>query len=224
MLSLILFDFDGTLVNTERTILACVREVCREFSLPDPPDHAVRELIGLPLEATMQAIAEGHSQAPPMTALVSAYRRRYPGIADALSGEYGGVTELLEELSESSVRLGIATSKGSKAIQDALCRFGWTDFFEHVETSQTVARPKPDPAMLLNHLALAGVEAEDALMVGDALADIEMAKRAAVPSCAVTWGMGSPAALAALAPSFIVTTVAELRARLFGMLDASACE
>ncbi|MGE0191701.1 MAG: HAD family hydrolase [Planctomycetota bacterium] len=222
MLSLVLFDFDGTLVDTERAILACVAEVCREFALPDPPDNAVRELIGLPLEATMHAVAEGHSQASPLTAMVAAYRRKYPSIADALSDAYDGVTELLEDLCAEGVRLGIATSKGSKAIQDALRRFRWTSLFQHVETSQSVVRPKPDPEMLLNHLRLAGVDARDALMVGDAPSDIEMANRAGVASCAVTWGMGSPAGLAASAPSFTVATVAELREQLFGMLDSHA--
>jgi phosphoglycolate phosphatase len=213
---LIIFDFDGTLVDSRALILECHRTVFIEFGLPVPAAQDSLALIGRSLELVLAELAGAGA---PVKDMVSAYGRVLPRLrAEAAFAErpFDGIAELLQDLSRrDETVLGIATGHTSKAVVPALETLGWRDWFSTIQAADT-APSKPHPAMLLQALAATGTAAENAVFIGDTNFDMLMAKAAGVPGIGVTWGYHTAEQLAEAGASRVVTTVAELRDCLAG--------
>ncbi|HYM13786.1 MAG TPA: HAD-IA family hydrolase, partial [Bryobacterales bacterium] len=130
-------------------------------------------------------------------ALAHAHTRIFPGIPEALAALPG--------------RKSTATTKKSATAAAVLDLFGLRRYFDYVQGSDN-GRYKPDPAILLEAIAVLKVRPEECLMVGDAPADIEAGKRAGMKTCAVAWGYGDAAELRGLAPSLWIERPEELLA------------
>jgi phosphoglycolate phosphatase len=212
---LVIFDFDGTLVDSRKLIVESNRIVFGQFGFAVPSEDESFPLVGKSLEFVLRQLAGPEA---PVEQMLEAYRRLLPLLrADEVFAEvpFGGAAELLDALAErNDVRLGIATGHLSHAITPALERFGW---HKHFCTVQTVdkAPSKPHPGMILQALGEAGVKAEDAIMVGDTAFDIEMACAAGVRGVAVSWGYHRPDRLHSAGASRIVHDMSELRECIF---------
>ncbi|WP_257170498.1 HAD-IA family hydrolase [Bradyrhizobium sp. SRS-191] len=211
---LIIFDFDGTLVDSRALILECHRTVFTEFGLPVPSAPDSLALIGRSLELVLVELAGADA---PVQDMVSAYGRRLPRLrADPLFAEapFGGVAELLHDLSRrSETQLGISTGHTSTAVVPALAALGWRDWFSTIQAAD-MAPSKPHPAMLLQAMAATGAMAGDTVFIGDTSFDMQMAKAAGVRGIGVTWGYHTTEQLEEAGASGVVKTVSELRARL----------
>ncbi|MGZ5961423.1 MAG: HAD family hydrolase [Rhizomicrobium sp.] len=217
---LVIFDFDGTLVDSRKLIIEAHRVVFDEFGLARPSEDESLSLIGISLELVLSRLAGADA---PIEKMVAAYQRWLPLLrADDAYAEapFEGASDLLTALAERhGVVLGLATGHVSHAVVPALERFGWRRHFRTVQTADK-APSKPHPGMLHQALGDANVRAQDAIMVGDTAFDMEMAQAAGVCGVAVTWGYHLASRLRETGASRIVDDVSELRGYLF---EAISC-
>jgi phosphoglycolate phosphatase len=221
---LVIFDFDGTLVDSRKLIVESNRVVFGQFGLSLPSEDESFSLVGMSLELALLKLAGPDA---PVEKMVAAYRDVLPLLrADAAYAEvpFDGAAELLAALAEhNEVRLGIATAHVSHSIAAALDRFGWQSHFCTVQTSDK-APSKPHPGMVLQALSEADVKAKDAIMVGDTAFDIEMARAASVSGVGVSWGYHRPDRLHGAGASRVVTDMVELRDCLSELISSSSEE
>jgi phosphoglycolate phosphatase len=216
---LIIFDFDGTLVDSRSLIWESHRIVFAEFGLPLPLPADSLALVGKTLDLILAQLA---GPTAPIRDMVNAYDLLLPRLrADPAFAEqpFDGTTELLRDLScAPNVLLGMATGHTSITVAPALAALQWQDFFRTIQAAD-MAPSKPHPAMLLQALEATGVKPENAIFVGDTTYDMEMARAAKVRSIGVAWGYHGADRLAAAGAHRLAYTVEELRACLQNALD-----
>jgi phosphoglycolate phosphatase len=210
-LKLIIFDFDGTLVDSRALILESHRIVFSEFRLPAPSPADSLALVGKSLDVLLTQLAGPEA---PILEMVRAYDLLLPQLrADSAFAEkpFDGVGDLLSELSTASdTVLALATGHRTDTIAPALEELRWTGFFRTVQAADT-APSKPHPAMLLQALAATGVMSENAIFIGDTTFDMEMAQAAKLRSIGVGWGYHRTERLLAAGAHRVVQSVDQLR-------------
>lgn len=178
---MIVFDLDGTLVDSVDDIIASFRHAFGELGLDAPRDAAVRTLVGRPLDEMFSNFAEGSRVA----ALTAAYRRHYPKNLARRSRVFPGVTGVLQQLRAQGYGLAVATTKGSE-IAGALVRaVGLSELLDHVQGTDDFPH-KPAPDVVLR--AAEALSGQAIWMVGDTAADIEAGRAAGARTFGVTWG------------------------------------
>jgi phosphoglycolate phosphatase len=220
-LKLVIFDFDGTLVDSRPLILESHRIVFAEFRLPPPqPDHSL-SLVGKSLGVILAELA---GPAAPIAEMIRAYDLLLPTLrADPAFAErpFDGIDDLLRELNgNEDITLAIATGHRSDTIAPALATLRWAGFFRTIQAADT-APSKPHPAMLLQALAATGVDAKNAIFIGDTSFDMQMAEAARLRSIGVGWGHHGAERLTASGAHHVAHTVDELRAAIRAALDGS---
>ena len=207
---LIVFDWDGTIIDSAATIAECIRQAAIDAGLPAPEPARASHVIGLGLKDALRIAVP---ELPPERYLEFAelYRGHFLAREDSMQ-LFGGMRELLAELAGRH-RLAIATGKSRRGLDRALQASGLAALFAASRCADETS-PKPHPAMLLEILDELSLRPEDALMIGDTSHDLEMARGAGVAALAVTYGAHPEPALAACAPLGCLPSVAELRAWL----------
>jgi phosphoglycolate phosphatase len=207
---LIVFDWDGTLVDSHAAIAECMREASRECGLPIPERERASHVIGLGLHDAMRIVAP---DLPPerYPQFVDAYRRHFLMREDTMQ-PFPGMRELIEQLGQER-SLAIATGKSRRGLARALVATGLQAHFRASRCADET-RPKPHPAMLLELMEELGFSPADALMVGDTSHDLGMAAAAGVDAVAVSYGAHPREGLLACAPRACLASVEELRAWL----------
>ena len=195
---LVVFDLDGTLIDSRAALLASHDVAWRELGLERPSDAAILDLIGLPLRETMQILAPDRDPDP----LAAAYSRAYVRFGIETERLFDGCTALLER----SFRAAVATGKSQRGADRAVLQHGLADRFEVVLGGNSVPRPKPNPDLL--HEIMRRTGTRELLMIGDTTYDLEMARAAGVPAIGVAWGHHTVERLRPLGP--VASTVKEL--------------
>ena len=209
--SAVLFDLDGTLVNSAEDIVAAVRHALRRvFSDHDLPEAAdILVLIGLPLEAVVLQL--GYPADTESTRrFAETYRAYYAGHYNDNTKVYPGVEEVLAGLKQAGVKLGLVTTKHQSQAEFTLAGAGLSGYFNYVHGWLEGRRHKPDPEPILTALSRLGVPPGAAIMVGDSELDIEAAKAAGVDTCAVTYGFRPAWFLKSFHPDFLVAHPGDL--------------
>jgi phosphoglycolate phosphatase len=204
--SLIVFDWDGTIIDSHSTIVACMQEASLELGLPVPERERASHVIGLGLHDAMRIVAPGLPAAR-YPEFVAAYRRHFLAREDAMQ-LFRGMHELLAELSQSHV-LAIATGKSRQGLERSLAANGIGDLFAASRCADET-NPKPHPAMLLELMEALQVRADGVLMIGDTSHDMEMARAAGVDAVAVAYGAHPEEGLRACGPLGCFSDVAQL--------------
>ncbi|HOY00184.1 HAD-IA family hydrolase [Zoogloea sp.] len=208
---LIVFDWDGTLMDSAAAIVRAIQAASADLGLPVPPDARARHVIGLGLvDALRHAVPELAEKDYP--AMVERYRHHY------LSGDhelelFEGTHALIESLHGQGYSLAVATGKSRKGLARALGFSGLGRFF-HATRCADECFSKPHPAMLEELMDELGVARGASLMIGDTTHDLQMARNAGVAGLAVSFGAHPVEQLLAEAPLACVHTPAELRAWL----------
>jgi len=187
---LVVFDLDGTLVDSTRALLEACAAAWENVGLERPPDGAILELVGLPLLQIMDTLAPGQDS----EAMAEVYSRAYVKTAARHERLFDGMRALLAR----PFRAAVAPGKSQRGAERAVNHHGLAERFEIVLGGNSVARPKPHPDML--HAIMAATGTEDLVMIGDTTYDLEMARAAGVKAIGVSWGHHSVERLRPLAP------------------------
>ncbi|MFT0534164.1 HAD-IA family hydrolase [Castellaniella hirudinis] len=200
----VIFDWDGTLLDSTHHIVGALIGACRDLGLPEPTREAASWVIGLSLQAALYQLAP---DLPPGQA--DAFVARYKAHFMRLQGEirfFDGQARLLRELRAGGTILAVATGKSRKGLDQSIDALGLHGVFQATRTVDE-ARGKPDPDMLHQLLAELDLSPEGTLMVGDTTHDILMAQAAGVDSLAVAYGAHRADLLASARPTALVDTV-----------------
>lgn len=203
--SCILFDMDGTLVDTISLILRAFHETFRLHGLPDVPDRELLALIGEPLYVQMAGFDSDH-----VDQLCATYQAQYEKFHDAMAREFPGVKDVLHELSRRGYKLGVVTSKRRATARPGLAHFGLDRFFEVIMTANDTTRHKPDPEPVLAAMEALGCSDGQTAYVGDSTYDVDCANAAGVLSVAVLWGPFSREVLDSHSPDVTLRSPREL--------------
>ena len=205
MLSAVLFDFDGTLVDTTEMIHQSMRHATSSvLGREDIPRETLLANVGQPLPRQMELL-----NAEKAELLLEAYRSHHEEHHDALIGEFPGVDRSLSRLQAAGIKVAIVTSKRRPSVEMALVNFpALRNVVDRFVTMEDTTEHKPHPEPLLRGLELlGGVPKERAAYVGDSPFDVEAAKAAALTSVAVSWGAFSEGRLREAEPDHLVPDI-----------------
>lgn len=206
---LVIFDFDGTLVDSARCITTALERALASCGCPCDVTR-VREQIGLPLASIIRDASDG-IDSDTVDRVIAAYRHEYAALEEELIVLFPGAVETIEAFRRDRVTLAVATNKFTERARTTLERLAIAHRFEAIVGADQVTNPKPDPEILWRVYEATGWWPEASLVVGDTEWDIEMATRAGAASCAVTWGNHDAARLARARPSHVTSSFTELR-------------
>jgi phosphoglycolate phosphatase len=209
--SLIVFDWDGTLLDSAGGIVECIQQAARDLRLPVPARETASHVIGLGLHESLRTAVPTLPE-DQYREFAEAYRRHFLARQGSMA-LFPGVRELLQDLHAAGYRLAVATGKSRRGLEHALDSTALRRYFAASRCADET-NPKPHPAMLLELMAHFAAAPGQALMIGDTSHDLEMARSAGVDAVAVTYGAHPGDALRALAPRACVASVPELRAWL----------
>lgn len=181
----ILFDLDGTLVDSVPTILACFRHAMRTVRGDVPPDDHFARWIGTPLRRGFEFVSNDDDE---IEALMTAYKKRYFELTEHEVTLFDGAADAVRAVVDGGRKAAIVTSKSRKGTLRALRLSGLEALFTAVISADDVDEAKPAPAPVLAALAAMDVDAANAWFVGDSPHDIEAGRAAGVHTAAVRWG------------------------------------
>ena len=206
----IIFDFDGTLADTQRGIIATAQEVLRRMGRGPADERALAATIGLPLRENFTRGA-GLSDEEADRA-VAIYRDIFETFAIPAITVFPGVEEVLAALSARGVPMAVASSRGQHSLEGLMHHLGLDRYIPLtlVFGVETAARPKPAPDILYVILGKLGVKPEEALVVGDTTFDIEMGRAAGCYTCGVSYGNQSAGPLAGASPNYLLDDLRKL--------------
>lgn len=201
----LLFDFDGTLLDTNELIIQTFQAVLDEDFAGRYEREDILHFIGPSLEQTFTRIAPDRVEE-----LTGKYRAFNKLMHDELVEEYDGVTETLRLLKAQGMKMAIVSTKRNATIRHGLELMGVSDVFEEIISLDDVQNPKPDPEPI--HLALErlGASAQESLMIGDNSHDIEGGKNAGVRTAGVAWSIKGEAFLTGFGPDYMLQHISDL--------------
>jgi phosphoglycolate phosphatase len=184
---LIVFDWDGTLMDSEARIVSCIKQAFVDVGMAPPSRDAARDVIGLGLDEAIAMLWPAGS-AGERRRLIECYRHRFLAGKEAESSLFPGAREALEWLAGQGYLLAVATGKSRRGLDAAMVSTGLQGRF-HATRCADETFSKPHPEMLLQIMDDLGVKASDTLMVGDTEYDMEMAHNAGASALAVCHGV-----------------------------------
>jgi pyrophosphatase PpaX len=207
----VVFDLDGTLIDTIPLIVASHRHAVQTVLGRDFPDDVLRSGIGRPLIDQMKVFDEEHAQA-----LFDTYRVWNHANTAALLGRFEDIDDVLVRLAAAGAALGIATSKSRDAVDLAFSIQPPAVEFSAIVTFEDTTMHKPHPEPILTAIRRLGADVRDAVYVGDAPYDMEAARAAGCGAVGVTWGVASADMLEGAGADAIAETPEQLATILLG--------
>jgi phosphoglycolate phosphatase len=187
---LVIFDCDGTLIDSQHAIFGSMSQAFGTLGLPAPARADVLGVVGLSLPEALAVLAPGESETV-RRELIAAYKNGFVGVRarpDHREAVYEGISATVAALAACpETLLGIATGKSKRGVARLLAQEGWEGHFVTIQTADDHPS-KPDPSMVLQAMAETGAVAHETLMVGDTTYDMEMARKAGVGAIGVGWG------------------------------------
>lgn len=205
---LLVFDWDGTLMDSAGAIVLSIQAASRDLGLPVPSVERARHIIGLGLSEALSYLFP-ELDASEQDAVVERYRHHFLA-KDADIPLFPGAIEGIGELHAAGFLLAVATGKSRRGLDRALESTGLKRFF-HGSRCADESFSKPHPGMLLDLMEELGADPQRTLMIGDTTHDLEMARNAAVASLAAAYGAHPKENLLALSPLACVDDFGELR-------------
>ena len=210
-----LFDLDGTLTDPKPGIVGCLRFALDQLGVSCPGDDVLATFIGPPLRGTFAKLLDT-SEVSRIEEAMTWYRQRFAATGLYENQVYAGIPEMLEHARHGATAMYVATSKPTAYAELIVQHFGLDHHFRQVYGPELDGR-REDKAELVAHLlASEGVDAQDAVMIGDREADVRAAKANGVRSIGVLWGYGSARELLDAGVDMLCKTPAELAEHLSG--------
>lgn len=222
-LRLAVFDCDGTLVDSQHSIVAAMQAACGRHGLKPPAHDAVKRLVGLPLLDCIRILLPGSAEA-----VVGRVREAYAEVFHAMRMDgqvtdplFFGAREAIEAVERAGWLLGLATGKSHRGLIATLERHELVERFVTLQTADRAAG-KPNPEMLLNAMAETGVSPASTVMIGDTTYDMEMARNAGTLAIGVAWGYHEADELRDAGAHAIIGAFPELPLALHGLMEKVA--
>ena len=217
MKKLIIFDLDGTLLNTIGDLADAVDYVMRSRNLPEHTNAEYRQMVGggikrLVERALPAELAENEAY---VEECVAQFRRYYVDNIDRHTIPYEGIPKLLRKLQYDGVKMAVASNKFQHGTDRLVAKFFGDIEFVAIEGNREGAPLKPNPEIIHNILRIADLEPCDAVMVGDSGIDIRTAIAAGIDSIGVSWGFRFADELYAAGATTVVTTTEELERAIY---------
>ena len=204
----VLFDVDGTLLDSKRDIAAAQLWTFHQLGVDTLQPEEIYPHIGKPLAETFTSLLPKHlHDRIPEAALI--YRDYYRAHAFDTTSLFPGVKETMASLHEMGIKLATATIKSTETTAKVLAHFGIAQFFTHIQGTDNGIF-KPDPLIINTILAAQNWRKEETLMVGDTNKDVEVGRNAEVRTCGVTYGSFSREEMIALGPDWVIDSISEL--------------
>ena len=208
---LIIFDWDGTLVDSIDWIVHCLQKAARKNNCKIPEEQAAKNIIGLSIQKAMEELFPGIDQKT-QEQLITCYSQEFFSKQITEKDLFTGVKEMLLKFKQSGYQLAVATGKSHASLTKAMQATGLTDFFHIIRCAdQTASKPQPD--MLEEIMSEMSVNKERAVMVGDSVHDMQMAKNANISAIAVSCGANSSSQLQYYQPILNLQQTTELLER-----------
>ncbi len=208
---LIIFDWDGTIINSEAHIIHAMQMAIFDEGLVLPSEQKIRHIIGLSLSRAIETLFPGISEET-NNRVADSYREHFfseSTSTSSVSELFDGVADVIKDLHAHGYYLAVATGKGRQGLNLALRHSGLEPFF-HVTRCADETRSKPDPLMLNEILTDLDLHSSKAIMVGDTSYDMEMANNIQMDSVAVTYGMHDKSHLQNSKPTYFIDNIDQL--------------
>ncbi|MDO6427787.1 HAD-IA family hydrolase [Thalassotalea sp. 1_MG-2023] len=209
---LIIFDWDGTLMDSIARIVSSIRALAQANELIIPNENVIKGIIGLSLEEAIVTLFPTANDAT-IEQLKTGYKKHYIELDPTPTPLFSNAEQLLIGLTQQDKMLAVATGKAKKGLQRVMRETNLTRYFNHVRCG-CECHSKPHPQMLEQLLVECRVPPENAVMIGDSMLDMEMAKRAGIDSIGITHGVHSQEQLSMFQPKAIVGSLVELQSLL----------
>ena len=184
---ILLFDLDGTLIDSTEAILESFHTACSKLGFPSPDDVDIKRLIGYPLDYMFAHVGVPKEQ---VWDFVDAYKEHYRVISRQKTVLLPNAKEAVEEAADFA-RLGIVTTKTGRYSRELMEHFGLLHYFEVLVGREDVKNPKPNPEPIVNAVEMMHPQKDESIyMVGDTKLDMECAKEAGVQAVGVLCGYG----------------------------------
>ena len=214
---LVIFDLDGTLLNTIGDLAASVDYVMRSRNLPEHSDAEYRQMVGGGIKRLVERALPASLAANEayVEECVAQFRRYYVENIDRHTHPYEGMPALLHRLQRCGVKVAVASNKFQHGTERLVAKFFSDIEFVAIEGNREGAPLKPDPQIVRNIMAIADVPAERTIMVGDSGIDIRTAAAAGIASVGVAWGFRFAEELYDAGATKVASTISELEEILF---------
>jgi phosphoglycolate phosphatase len=215
MANFVIFDCDGTLVDSQYMIGAAMGRAFRRHNLSEPELADVRAVVGLPLQVAIERLltTDKNSESKKISDTYKDEFMQLRKSSDVPEPLFSGILKVLEHLAASDILLGIATGKSRRGLEAVLEAHELRRFFTTTWTADD-GPGKPSPFMVRSAMAEVGRQPHETAVVGDTTFDIEMAKNAAARAIGVSWGYHSVEALQEAGADHILRTPQELMDQL----------
>ncbi|GGH89042.1 pyrophosphatase PpaX [Pullulanibacillus pueri] len=207
MIKTVLFDLDGTLINTNDLIIASFLHTLDQYYPQKYTEKDIVEFIGEPLEVSFGRMESDEAKIGEM---VGVYRKHNVAMHDALVKEYPNVLTTIETLHSQGYKLGVVTTKRLDTVALGLKLSKLEPYFDVVVTIDDVVHAKPDPEPVLKALKALNAQPSEALMVGDSPSDIEAGKKAGTKTVAVGWSIKGADLLRQSQPDYLIDDMKEM--------------
>jgi len=206
MFQTVIFDLDGTLLNTIADLAAAGNHVCQENGWPVHGEKEYEAMVGHGIPNLVSRFSPDSCQSPLLLAATLAkFSDYYKLHSTDRTAPYAGIPELLAELKARGIRLAVHSNKANEFTQSIIRRY-FPDTFDVVLGKRKEFPVKPDTSGVHWILEELAAEASSAVYVGDSDVDIQTARNAGLAACAVTWGFRPRQELEALHPDFLADT------------------
>lgn len=201
---LLVCDFDGTLVDSERDIIECVKNAFKTCGLRPKPAHEIRPSIGKGGRFLIEDLMKGEPRHA-VDYVYKTFSNIYLQHAFDKTLPFDGVKETLEKL-RGRLKIAVVSNKSSILVNEAVERFGLKETISRVIAAEDQKIMKPAPETLLGLLDELKIKKDECLVVGDMIYDIQFGKNAGVKTCAALYGIGKKEELLALDPDFTINS------------------
>ncbi|MDO4287818.1 MAG: HAD-IA family hydrolase [Eubacterium sp.] len=208
---LIIFDLDGTLVDSAADIVATVQYIIKKYEFEPKSDDFIRSCIGGGARNVLLKSLGQDKEALIDKEILPLFKKYYEENCAVYTGLYPKVKAILEYYQKINKPMALATYKIRTATEKIMTTLGIDKYFDFLVTADDVKNPKPDPECIQKILNYYQMRPEQAILVGDTKTDFMTGANAGVDVCAVTYGYGKKEILEELKPTFIVDTISEIK-------------
>lgn len=207
-----IFDFDGTIADSEKCSILATQSAFDKFGLPIPSEKQIAYYMGIPIEKSFKDMSEVQFTDERFDELLTLFRQEYKKFENEALSVFPGIPQTLLTLKQLNIKCFVVSSKKTDVLQRNLQALNIAEYFHDLIGSDKVSHYKPHPEGIFILRDQYHLDLPNCLMIGDAIFDIQMGKAASTKTCAVTWGSHSREKLLSENPNYCIDQVSELLA------------